>query len=103
MQACPAGQRAVVCLQTMRGMIFKWLRDRRYMPEVGSGAPASAADATGFLPVEIVDQPGNDDTPPATAPAPGMIEIDIAGGHNLRISGAYDPDALVRLIRGLSA
>ena len=32
-----------------------------------------------------------------------MIEIDIAGCHNLRISGAYDPDALVRLILGLSA
>jgi transposase len=32
-----------------------------------------------------------------------MIEIDIAGGHNLRIRGAYDPEALARLIRGLSA
>ncbi|MFT6772970.1 MAG: hypothetical protein ACJA1L_000677, partial [Paracoccaceae bacterium] len=41
----------------------------------------SATDVTCFLPVEIVDRPGNDDTPPATAPAPGMIEIDIAGGH----------------------
>jgi transposase len=30
-----------------------------------------------------------------------MIEIDIAGGHRLRISGSYDPDMLARLIRGL--
>jgi transposase len=29
------------------------------------------------------------------------VEIDVAGGHRLRISGAYDPDALARLIRGL--
>ena len=84
-------------------MIFKWLRDPRYTPEAGSGAPASATDVTCFLPVEIVDQPGNDDTPPATAPAPGMIEIDVAGGHRLRIVGGYDPNALARLIRGLSA
>jgi transposase len=83
-------------------MIFKWLRDPRYTPEAGSGVPATTADVAGFLPVEIVDLPGNDDTPPASAPAPGMIEIDIAGGHRLRISGAYDPDALARLIRGLS-
>lgn len=30
------------------------------------------------------------------------VEIDIAGGHRLRISGTYDPEALARLIRGLS-
>jgi transposase len=30
-----------------------------------------------------------------------MIEIDTAGGHRLRISGVYDPEALARLIRGL--
>jgi transposase len=30
-----------------------------------------------------------------------MIEIDIAGGHRLRINGAYDPEALAPLIRGL--
>ena len=82
-------------------MIFKWLRDPRYAPEPGAESEASAAGAACFLPVEIVDQLGNDDTPPATAPAPGTIEIDIAGGHRLRISGAYDPDALARLIRGL--
>ncbi len=51
----------------------------------------------------MLDRPGNDDTPPATAPAPGTIEIDVVGGNRLRISGAYDPDALVRLILGLSA
>jgi transposase len=76
-------------------MIFQWLRDPRYAP--------GAADAAGFLPVEIVDRPGSEDTPPATDPGPsaGMIEIDIVGGHRLRINGAYDPEALARLIRGL--
>jgi transposase len=84
-------------------MIFEWLRDPRYAPEPGAEDEAGAADAAGFLPVEIVDRPGSKDTPPATDPGPsaGMIEIDIVGGHRLRINGAYDPEALARLIRGL--
>jgi transposase len=31
------------------------------------------------------------------------IEIELAGGHRMRISGGYDPEALSRLIRGLTA
>jgi len=56
-------------------LIFKWLHDPRYAPEV----PAEL-DTACFLPVEV----------------------DTADGHRLRISGTYDPDALARLIRGLS-
>lgn len=80
-------------------LIFKWLRDPRYAPE----APAEP-DAACFLPVEIVDHPTHTDSETAAAPVPaaGTIEIDTAGGHRLRISGAYDPEALARLIRGLS-
>lgn len=32
----------------------------------------------------------------------GVIEIELSGGHRLRITGRYDPDALSRLLRGLS-
>ena len=80
-------------------LIFKWLRDPRYAAE----APAEP-DVACFLPVEIVDRPMHADPEAAADPAPaaGMIEIDLAGGHRLRISGAYDPEALARLIRGLS-
>lgn len=35
--------------------------------------------------------------------APGTLEVDLAGGHRLRITGAYDADALARLILGLSS
>ncbi len=58
-----------------------------------------------FLPVEIVDQAQAKDPAPATdaKPAHSAIEIDIVGGHQLRIVGSYDPEALARLIRGLSA
>jgi transposase len=83
-------------------IIFKWLRDPRYALDDVPAVEPSAADAACFLSVEVVDRPRNDDTPPAPTPAPGMIEIDIAGSHRLRINGAYDPDTLARLIRDLS-
>ena len=34
--------------------------------------------------------------------AEGQIEVELVGGHRLRVSGSYDPEALARLIRGLS-
>jgi len=53
-----------------------------------------------FLPVEIIEEVQQEDGPPVVAG--GRIEFDLAGGHRLTISGPYDPDALARLIRGLS-
>lgn len=84
-------------------MVFKWLRDPRYAPE-REAVEDQAADEPCFLPVEIVDRPRNEDSPSSYDPksAQGAIEIDIAGGHRLRIIGGYDPEALARLIRGLS-
>jgi len=85
-------------------MIFKWLRDPRYAP-APEAVEDLAVEAPCFLPVEIVDSPRTDDTSstPVSKPAQSTIEIDIAGGHRLRIIGGYDPEALARLIRGLSA
>lgn len=80
-------------------LISKWLRDPRHSPQ-----RRAEPDAACFLPVEIVDRPLHDDdcrnADYATHSA-GRIEIDIAGGHPLRIFGGYDPEALSRLIRGL--
>lgn len=74
-------------------LVFKWLRDPKYRPAPGTG-PEEAGSR--FLPVEIVAE--------MKAPAAdNCIEIDLAGGHRMRISGSYDPEALARLIRGLSA
>ena len=85
-------------------MIFKWLRDPRYAPDPET-VEVAAAETPCFLPVEIVDGPRTEDTAPTpdAKPAHSAIEIDIAGGHRLRIIGGYDPEALARLIRGLSA
>ena len=85
-------------------MIFKWLRDHRYAPDPETVEDLTA-DTSCFLPVEIIDQPRNDETAstPDAKPVHSTIEIDIAGGHRLRIIGGYDPEVLARLIRGLAA
>ena len=78
--------------------VFKWLKDPKF-----AGAD-NAVEESCFLPVEIIDHA------PLSEPEPepercgefGHLDFELAGGHRLRISGAYDPDALSRLIRGLS-
>ena len=77
--------------------IFKWLRDPRYAPDRASVAPQ--AEEARFLPVEIVAESRSARAAPA---AENHIEIELAGGHRMRISGSYDPEALARLIRGLT-
>ena len=89
-------------------MIFKWLRDARYAP----GPAQGAVDAPVFLPVEPVFLPVEIVNParaeaarpilPSNVLPDCLLEIEIAGGHRLRVSGSYDPEALARLIRGLS-
>ncbi len=80
-------------------LVFKWLRDPRFGRAQEAG--------TGFLPVEVVPQPG----PPRdvhgtdadfTALA-GRIEIELGDSRRLILSGAFDPDLVVRLVRGLSS
>jgi transposase len=82
-------------------LIFKWLRDPRFAPEAAAGLLLS--EGAQFLPVEIVQDARELPVSPA-APVTdvGRIEIELAGGQRLRISGSYDPEALARLIRGLS-
>ena len=72
-------------------LVFTWLRDRRFAD--------SGGEVASFLPVEIVRAPELAGPP---SPGEGWIEIELAGGHRLRIVGGYDPDALARLLRGLS-
>ena len=78
-------------------LIFKWLRDPRYASDPASVQVPS--EESRFLPVEIIDARPASDTPVAQ----NRIDIELSGGHRMRISGSYDPDALARLIRGLSA
>ena len=78
-------------------LIFKWLRDPRYASDPAE-MPSPAVEPR-FLPVEIVAEAK---APVAAPVADNRIEIELAGGHRMPISGSYDPEALARLIRGLS-
>ncbi len=77
-------------------MVFKWLRDPRFKPPEDDLPP--------FLPVEILP-----DASPGAAMADGTavalgsrIEITLSNGHRLSVRGGFDPDAVSRLVRGLT-
>ncbi len=79
-------------------LVFKWLRDPRFK------ATSVEDPAASFLPVEVVAAPA----PPAIDPpviepkvSEAKIEILLSNGHHISVIGAYDPDALCRLVRGL--
>jgi transposase len=89
-------------------LVFKWLRDPRFNPPPEDGLNGS------FLPVEVVasaaviDPPVIDalivETPVIGSGASGsQVEIVLPTGHRIKVSGAYDPDALCRLVRGLAS
>ena len=74
--------------------VFNWMKEPQF------AAPPEDGDMGRFLPVEVV-APVH--ASPVSDVGRGELEIELAGGHRLRISGAYDPDALAMLIRKLSA
>jgi transposase len=74
--------------------VFNWLKDPRF------GVGQEIDDASCFLPVEIVDPVRPEAGRPVSGD--GKIEVELSGGHRLRVIGPYDPEALALLIRGLS-
>lgn len=79
-------------------LFFKWLCDPRYAPNPAS--PLSSLEGSRLLPVEIVAEAK---APAATPVVDNRIDIDLAGGHRMQISGSYGLHALARLIRDLTA
>jgi transposase len=79
--------------------LFAW----RKLYRVGAGIEraVSAPEVPGFAAVEIAPA-----TPPSVAdvvPAlSGLIEIELAGGDRVRISGAADPEVVVAALRSLA-
>ncbi|WP_299734024.1 transposase [uncultured Tateyamaria sp.] len=74
--------------------IFNWLKDPKFAPDT-----QAAEDEAKFLPVEVIAEPSR---PEAIPDASGLIELELASGHRLRISGNYDPDAIARLVQHLT-
>ena len=79
--------------------LFAWRKLYRAGPEIERTVPALPG-VPGFAAVEIAPA-----TPPAVAdavPAPsGLIEIELAGGDRVRISGAPDPAVVAAALRAL--
>ena len=73
-------------------LVFKWLRDPRF---------ARGEEGCPFLPVEVISEPPR--PAPDAATSESKIEISLSNGHRVCISGAFDPDAVSRVLRGLSS
>lgn len=89
-------------------LVFKWLREPRFNPP-----PEEELNAS-FLLVEVVASKAVIDLPVIDAPiietpvissgaSESQVEIVLPTGHRINVSGAYDPDALCRLVRGLAS
>ena len=88
--------RTVTANTSETGDLADWISPS---PTRAAAVPSPAVEPR-FLPVEIVAEA----KAPVSAPvAENHIEIELAGGHRMRISGSYDPEALARLIRGVTA
>jgi len=79
-------------------LVFTWRRDPRF------NLPPVEGSAATFLPVEVVAAPPAID-PPVIEPkaSESKIEIVLSNGHRVSVTGAFDADALCRLVRGLSS
>lgn len=77
--------------------VFNWLKEPRF----AEAEPPKTEPH--FLPVEIIEDGSAEAITPPAGLSTGQLEVEIASGHRLRVSGAYDVDALVALIRRLSS
>jgi transposase len=76
--------------------LFAWRK--RFRPEIGHPAPAPRVP--GFAAVAIAPPVS---TMGDTAGAPsGLIEVELAGGDRVRISGAADPAVVAAALRALA-
>ena len=86
-------------------LIFKWLRDPRFAPGT-EDQETPRVEEEHFLPVEIIDGDCHEDRRAVASDPCGsrdsLLEIDLSSGHRLRVTGAWDVDALAVLIRRLS-
>lgn len=73
-------------------MVFQWRGDPRFGP---------GREAMSFLPVEVRDDPMPAPLEPVGGCEPARIEIALASGHRLIVSGGVDVDVILRLARGL--
>ena len=76
--------------------LFAWRKSVRTGVERPVPVPVPVP-VPGFAAVEIVPS-----VPSAAAPSSGLIEIELAGGERVRISGVADPTAVAAALRALA-
>jgi transposase len=79
-------------------LVFRWRRELR-----ASGKTAKREGKTAFIPVSL-PMPANGAAParqPADDRHAGMIEIELAGGRRVRVTGQVETEALRRVIAAL--
>jgi transposase len=74
--------------------VFNWLKDPAF------ASSPSSDDVARFLPVEVVE-PAQPQL--ALGREYGEMQIELTSGYRVKVTGAYDPEALALLIRALSA
>jgi transposase len=74
--------------------LFAWRK--RFRPEIGRPAPRVPSFAAVAIAPPV---PTMGDTPEAPS---GLIEVELAGGDRVRISGAADPAVVVAALRALA-
>lgn len=76
----PINTQQLIALQSMKGLIFKWLKDERYAPDVDV---ASEESEPIFLPVEV--EAAVNPIPTLTTTVARRIEIEIPGGYRIYV------------------
>ena len=84
--------------------VFKWLKEPRFAAPSAPDGDDDPQTGPMFLPVTIIGEASEETEAQELSPcsSTGHLEIDLAGGHRLRVIGAYDAEALAGLIRRLS-
>lgn len=80
-------------------LIFKWLKDPRFTPLADEFEAAPKAPL--FLPVDVHAEPVSPPVLTIANQSDGEIEIALTSGHRVKVRGAFDDEALARLLKSV--
>ena len=91
-------------------LIFKWLRDPRFAPDLEEDAAQPDDGVMAFLPVEVSDpsldgftQTGSGAPPPSGAVSACRVDITLSDGRRILVEGPTALSAVLGLVQGLMA
>jgi transposase len=91
-------------------LIFKWLRDPRFAPDLEADAAQPDDGVMAFLPVEGSDpsldgftQTGSGAPPPSWAVSAHRVDITLSDGRRILVEGPTALSAILGLVQGLMA